>query len=114
MTIDELADKIRSISMQKEVQRLADLLIEWKSDQQTTEDLNYTIERYIGHSWFEKDEDHSKIYKLWSSFHDDEILGIGGMTMNERLYMFGLFDEYDACQNEESKLKIYKKLMARP
>ena len=114
MTIDELADAIRSISSEKEVQRLADLLLEWKSDYKTTEDLNDTIEHYIGNSWFEKDEDHSKIYKMWSSFRDEEILGIVGMTMNERLYWFGLFDEFDACHNQESKLRIYNKLMASP
>ena len=114
MNIDELAKKIRSVSGEKGVQRLADILIEWKSDNQTTEDLNDTIERYIGNSWFEKDEDHSKIYKMWSLFRDKAILGIGGMTMNERLYWFGLFDEFDACQNQESKLRIYNKLMASP
>ena len=50
MNIDELAKKIRSVSDEKEVQRLVDLLIEWKNDYQTTEDLNDTIERYIGNS----------------------------------------------------------------
>ena len=51
---------------------------------------------------------------MWSSFRDQAIAGIAGMTMNERLYWFGLFDEFDACPDQEAKLKIYKKLMASP
>ena len=114
MNIDELAKKIRTVSDGEQVQRLADLLIEWKSDHQTVEYLNETIERYIGNTWFETDDNHSKIYKMWSSFRDKAIFGIGGMTVNERLYWFGLFDEFDACQNQESKLRIYNKIMASP
>lgn len=114
MDIDGLAKAIRAVSNEKIVQRLADLFMEWKQNQDTAEDLKNTIERYIGNSWIEKDEDHLKIYQMWSSFRDEAILGIGGMTMNERLYWFCLFDEFDACPHEKSKLKIYKKLMANP
>ena len=114
MNIDELAKKIRSVSDEKQVQKLADLLVEWKGNHQTVEDLNVIIERYIANSWFEKNENHSDIYRMWSSFRDEAILGIGGMTMNERLYWFGLFDDFDACGDEQSRLGIYKKLMASP
>lgn len=54
---------------------------------------------------------HSEIYKLWLSFRDEAIFGIGGMTMNERLYWCGLFDEFDTCKDELSKLRLYNKLM---
>ena len=114
MNIDELAHAIRAVSNEKVVQLLADLLIEWKQNQDTAEDLRNTIERYIGNSWIEKHEDHSKIYQMWTFFRDEAILGIGGMAMNERLYWFSLIDEFDACPYQEAKLKIYKKLMASP
>ena len=113
MTIDELSQNIRSVSIEKEVQRLADLLYEWKRNDQTVKELSVTIERYVGHSWFADKDHHNRIYELWFKFRDNAISGIDGMTMNERLYCFGLFDEFDACQNEESKLRIYKKLMAK-
>lgn len=113
MTIDELAQNIRSVSKEYQVQRLADLLYEWKINDQTVEELSGTIERYVGHSWFADKDDHNRIYELWSTFRDNAISGIGGMTMNERLYWFGLIDDFDACQNEKSKLRIYKKLMAK-
>ena len=114
MNLDELANAIRNVSDQSDVQRLADLFREWKYSKETVVDLNDTIERFIGNSWFEKDEDHHEIYKMWLKFRNEAILGIGGMTMNERLYWFGLVDEFDACNGDEAKLNIYKKLMATP
>ena len=68
----------------------------------------------LGNTWIENNEDHLKIYQLWSSFRDEAISGIGGMTMNERLYWFGLFSRFDDCTNEETKLLVYRKLHAKP
>ena len=114
MNIDDLVKEIRSVSSEKVVQGLVDLLRKWKKSDETVEDLNITIERYLGNSWIKKGEDHNRIYCLWSSFRDQAIAGIAGMTMNERLYWFGLFGEFDSCPDQEAKLKIYKKLMASP
>ena len=114
MNIDELAQEIRSVSDENLVQKLADLLIEWKQDQSTVEDLKNKAERYIGNAWIEEDEDHRKIYQMWSSFRDKAISGIGAMTMNERLYFFGLSEQFDDRESEEDHLRIYKKLMAKP
>lgn len=114
MNLDELSKNIRAISRESVVQKLADILIEWKSNEKTAEDLHNTIERYIGNTWIEKEEDHNKIYKLWEQFLNQEIKGIGGMTMNERLYSFSLFKRFDAAKNEEEIKTIYKKLHATP
>lgn len=112
MNLDELAQNIRAISSECVVQKLADILIEWKSNPETAEELRSKIERYIGNIWVKKDEDHSKIYKLWENFRNEAIGGIGGMTMNERLYWFGLFERFDAAQNKAQKEVIYRKLHA--
>jgi len=88
--------------------------MEWKESEDTAEQLRQGIERYLGNTWIEKNDDHSKIYRMWASFRDDAIAGIGGMTMNERLYWFGLFNRYDASRNESDKLLVYKKLHAKP
>ena len=95
MDIDELAKTIRSVSPESVVQKLADILIDWKSNPSTARELEERIERYIGNTWIKKDGDHETIYSYWSTFRDNAIHGIGGMTMNERLYWFGLFDEFD-------------------
>lgn len=114
MNIDELADEISKVSSEKIIQDLARLLIEWKSNKETAEELKDSIERYISNTWIEKDEDHSKVYKLWSAFKNDAIVGIGGMTMNERLYLFGLMSRFDTSKNQEERLIIYGKLHASP
>jgi hypothetical protein len=51
---------------------------------------------------------------MWSLFRDEAISGIGGMTMNERLYAFSLSERFDACTDENSRLVIYKKLHTTP
>jgi len=114
MNLDELSEEISKVSSEKVVQDLSGFLVEWKNNSETAEELKDGIERYLGNTWIEKNEDHEKIYQMWSSFRDEAISGIGGMTMNERLYWFGLFDNFDACKSQEEKLQIYRKLHAKP
>ena len=114
MNLDELSETISKVSSEKVVQDLSRFLVEWKDNEETAEELKDGIERYIGNTWIEKNEDHEKIYQMWSSFRDEAISGIGGMTMNERLYLFGLFERFDACANQEDTLLVYRKLHAKP
>lgn len=113
MNLDELAEEINKISPEKVVQDLSRILIEWKNNEETAEELKEGIERYLGNTWIESKADHKKIYQMWSSFRDGAISGIGGMTMNERLYWFGLFERFEACSSQEDKLRVYRKLHAR-
>ena len=36
------------------------------------------------------------------------------MTMNERLYWFGLVERFDACPDQAASLVVYRKLHANP
>ena len=114
MKLGELAYDISKVSSEKVVQDLSKFLIDWKSNDETVEELKDAIERYLSNAWIEKNEDHEKIYRMWSLFRDEAISGIGGLTMNERLYYFSLYDRFDACRNKESKLVVYRKLHAEP
>ena len=114
MNLDELAEAIRKISSEEVVQKLSRLLVEWKSNDETVEVLKERIERYIGNTWIESNEDHEKIYHMWASFRDEVISEVRGMTMNERLYQFGLFDRFDACLDHEARLVLYRKVQANP
>ena len=82
MNLNELAKEISMISSEKVVQDLARYLLDWKENDNAALELKKSIERYLGNIWIEQNEDHQKIYGLWSTFRDNVISGISGMTMN--------------------------------
>ncbi len=111
MNYDEYIEEARKYSRDEVVSRLVSLLINWKSDNRNALELADSIERFFGNSWITSEETHNHLYKLWSSFKAAAISDIGGMTMNERLYLFGLFERYESALEEEQKA-IYAKLCA--
>ncbi len=111
MTIDDLALTIESASPEDASRKLAGLLRQWKTDDTTIGRLADLVERYIGNAWFEKDEVHALIYSAWSSFRNDEIRMVAGMSMNERLFVFGLTERFDRAGVDERR-SIYEKLEA--
>jgi hypothetical protein len=113
MNLDELAAYFCGSFTDPVIHRLAAVLRAWKTDTSTAQDLRETVERYVGNAWIARDDEHKKVYDAWSSFRDSAIGCIRGMTMNERLYSFGLFDRFDASAGQE-KLIIYRKLHAEP
>jgi hypothetical protein len=113
MNLDELIKNIRKVSKKDVVQKLADHISDWKSDEKNAVDLRESVERFLGNTWIEKRSDFDKVYEMWTEFRNAAIDGIGGMTMNERLYWFGLFDLYDNAKNNAEKEKFYGKLMAK-
>jgi hypothetical protein len=114
LNIDEVAAAIRSVSPEEPAQHLGELFIEWKHTDTTAEGLKSRIERAIGYIWFSTDAVPSEVYRLWSEFRSGAIDGIGGMTMNERLYWFGVFERYDEAKTEEARKKIYAKPACTP
>jgi hypothetical protein len=114
MKLSELADQLLGTSQDPAVKGLAWMMRQWRSSDATVEDLRKSVERYIGHTWIASDAEHERVYGLWSKFHDEAVQPIAGMTMNERLYHFDLYAEYDACRTDEERLRIYKKLLASP
>jgi len=114
LNLDQLINELASISSDPVIASLASLLATWKSDDSTADDLDRTVERFLGNVWVRKDEDHARAYALWSAFRNQNVSGIGGMTMNERLYAFSLFERFDPCVDEASRLMIYEKLNAEP
>ena len=112
MKIDELEEKIRAVSADPTVHGVANQLSAWKNSSATAEDLAMTMERYIGNIWIGSSQDHDRVYALWSAFRQDSIEAIRGMTMNERLYSFGLLDRFDSLQSDSDRQALYAKLHA--
>jgi hypothetical protein len=112
MNYDEFVNEVQKYDSDSDVAKLLGLLKGWKLNDENVFKLQSTIERFFGHSWIESEETHDHLYKLWSSFNNSAIGNIGGMTMNERLFWFGLFDQFDSCKSEIKKQLIYSKLSA--
>lgn len=113
MNIDELTKNIRKVSTENAVQELADYIQQWKTNENNAVDLKESVERYLGNVWIDKQADFEKIYRMWSDFRDSAIDGIGGMTINQRLYWFGLFDLFDNASDNTEQEKFYTKLMSK-
>ncbi|MBT8123558.1 MAG: hypothetical protein KJO81_01895 [Gammaproteobacteria bacterium] len=111
MNYDEYIEEARKYSSDEVVARLVSHLSNWKSDNASVIELADTIEKFFGNSWITSEEAHSHLYKLWSSFKSEAITDIGGMTMNERLYWFGLFERFESASELEQQI-IYAKLCA--
>lgn len=114
MDLDALVTAIRQTSSDPVVLKLAALLSTWKDDERDAKELETTVERFIGNTWIGSEIEHENICSLWSRFRDDTMHGIGGMTINERLYCFSLFPRWDSAHTEEERKKIYAKLLANP
>ena len=112
MNLDELEQKIRAISAGPAVHGVASQLTAWKDSSATADELAMAMERYIGNVWIGSDQDHDRIYALWSAFRKDSIDAIRGMTMNERLYSFGLLERFDSLQSDSDRQALYAKLHA--
>ena len=113
MNIDELIHGIRSCSPEREVQGLADWIADWKVGETTIENLKHIGDKYLGTMWLSSDALHEAVYALWQRFVHEKIEKVHGMTMNERLFTFGLMDQFDAALADE-RLKFYKRLLANP
>lgn len=113
MNLDELTKNIRKVSKEEIVQMLADNIQEWKTDERNAFELRDNVERFLGNTWIEKRSDFDKVYGMWTEFRNSAIDGIGGMTMNERLYWFGLFELFDNANSNAERDKYYGKLMAK-
>jgi len=112
MNYDEFVNEVQKYDSDSDVAKLLGVLKGWKLNDENVLKLQSTIERFFGHSWIESEETHDHLYKLWSSFNKSAIGNIGGMTMNERLFWFDLFERFDDCKSEAKKQLIYSKLSA--
>ena len=112
MNYDEYIEEIEKYSSDEVVARLVSHLNNWKPGDTNVMELADSIERFFGNSWISNEETHRHLYQLWSNFKSEAIINIGGLTMNERLYWFGLFERFDSNSSDLEQQVIYAKLCA--
>jgi hypothetical protein len=110
MNLDELVESIENsdVGLRKQLEIIVS---NWKTDNSSIEDLIYLIGKWHGNVWFSGDESSNLFYENWCEFKNIAVSSIKGMTFNERLYWFGLFEIWDKS-NDAFKKTIRLKLKA--
>jgi hypothetical protein len=110
MNLDELVNSIPNNEPEhkKSLRKWVD---DWKKNDKNVNDLKMLIGKWHGNVWFKDESFSNEFHKNFLDFTEKAIIGIGGMTMSERLYWFGLIDIWDSSNSETQSL-IRKKLEA--
>ena len=108
MNIDELVNSIAEDEHRISLARWVD---EWKKDDTDVHNLYRLIVKWHGNVWFQNQEKHDGFRSDLQAFKESAIDGLGGMTVNERLYWFGLFEAWDHADNQGQQ-RIRRKLDA--
>jgi hypothetical protein len=108
MTLPELRAALAEIRpLTADDARLRDLFIArldgWIIDEVTVERLLDDLNRILGNVWFSAPEVHTAVFQALEDFAK-EVRGISGMTVNERLFTFGLLDAWDRATESTRKL----------
>jgi hypothetical protein len=112
MTLDNLVQSIpdSESALRLEFSRWID---GWKRSAESVERLGYLVTKWHGNVWFQKAGDSDAFFQNWRNFKIAAIDGIGGMTLNERLHVFGLLELW-AESDEKSRAVLQTKVNARP
>ena len=114
MDLDKLVQRLAAETGDPVAQRIAKRLLDWKADDTTVEQLRESVDRLLAARGTGAPRNDDDVRRLWCAFRDDAVDGIGGMTINERLYWFSLFQRFDESEAEHDRLRIYRKLHASP
>lgn len=83
----------------------------WREDERTPSQLIAVLRRGLGGIWLSTNPLHQAVYNALEAF-GSTVDDLGGMTMNERLVMFDLIDQWDRT-DESGREALYRKLEAR-
>jgi len=108
MNLDELANSVPESELRE---KLLHWVGEWKKDDQDVEALAYLIGKWHGNVWFQDTDVSNKFHSDFQAFKSAAIDNIGGLTLNERLYWFGLFEAWENG-NESTQQRLRSKLHA--
>jgi len=108
-----LDDLVQSIPNSENALRdgFARLIDVWKRSAESLERLDYLVTKWHGNVSFHKTKDSDIFLQNWRNFKTETIDGINAMTVNERLYFFGLFELWDES-DEEFRAVLRRKLEA--
>ena len=85
--------------------KAAVIMAKLEQDQPIDDDVG-TTERLFGHTWFKDEEAYTRIYTEWDTFKGLLTQSIHGMTVNERLFLLGLLEEFDEAVAEQDEPRL--------
>lgn len=109
MTHKQLVEQL-SLIQSSQARDLVKILNSWTLNNETIASLHRTVESYLNR----QESSQLEARKSWDIFVVDSIRTVDGMTMNERLFVFGLMKRWDRTLFKVSKHKIYAKVHAKP
>lgn len=65
-----------------------------------------SMERLFGNTWLKDDQSYRQAYSTWDQFKGLLIQSLQGMTVNERLFNLGLFDQFDNAVARSDKTQL--------
>ena len=108
MNIDDLINSIDEIELRDNLNHWVCM---WKSDESDIDNLYELVAKWHGNVWFKEKSKQNEFWDDLQSLKKVAINGLGGMTLNERLYLFGLSEEWEAS-SEVGQRRIRNKLHA--
>jgi hypothetical protein len=108
MNLDEL---VASVPEEELREGLSYWVKAWKQDESDIKNLACVIGKWHGNVWFKSINESNGFNERFQAFKSVAIEGNGGFTLNEKIYYFGLFEEWDRS-NEAGQLRIRAKLYA--
>ncbi len=108
MNLDELVKSIPEADLKADLSQRVD---ERKQDSSGVNRLYEVIARWHCNTWFVDQLAQDEFWANLQLFKQKAVDGLGGMTVNERLYWFGLFDEWDK-RGEAEQERVRAKLRA--
>ena len=102
MNLDDLVNSVPEAQLRDGLSQWDN---EWKEDDNNIDHLAYLIDKWHGNIWFKGSDTSNELYDRFQEFKHTAIDGIGGLTLNERLYWFGLFESWD-CAGDEHQERI--------
>jgi hypothetical protein len=107
MLLEELIQSLQSVS-EAEAVGLCLLLNSWIQSNESLKQLEEDVQIYL----LKDATEGNKTSELWESFFNKSVRYISGMTMNERLVVFGLMDRADQADEHEWRV-LYAKVHAK-
>jgi hypothetical protein len=110
MTIDDLPSLVPIAHADLQAD-LSHWISEWKRSMDDIERLRFLVDKWLGNVWINDESGFKALMHAWQHFKSESIDRVGALTVNERLFVFGLLEQWDSS-GPEAHQSLMKKVLA--